>query len=147
MQIEIDEEAFEILKKRRTRDKAETPDVLLCRLIRHYDKMDQEVQAIKARIGVVQYEIAAGIRQEAREPDPNHAKIVVINPLFNDGYHSAWGADCPVCNQYIYEESDVTPLPVADRPTRCDMCEQKIQLIYPWEVGATYFPEQDKEEQ
>jgi hypothetical protein len=146
MLIEIDDETFSILKRRRTRDKTETPATLLCRMVRHYDKIDQEVQAIQARVGLIQYEILAGIRKRPRDPDPARAKIVIADALYRDGYHSAWGANCPVCSQYFFEDADVTPLPEDQRPTKCDMCEQKIKLIYPWEVGSAYFPKSDKEE-
>lgn len=73
-----------------------------------------------------------------REPDPNVEKLVVADPLFGPGPshdHRCWGADCPVCRQYFWEDIDTAPLPVSERPTKCDYCDQKLKLIYPWEIG------------
>lgn len=81
--------------------------------------------------------------------DPTKAKIVVADPLFGpepSHSHSMWGADCPVCRQYFWEDIDTMPLPVEERPTQCDYCDQKIKLIYPWEIGETFFPERKASE-
>jgi hypothetical protein len=76
-------------------------------------------------------------RPKKTEPDPEKERIVVAEPLFGKGHqHSAWGADCPVCKNYFFEDCDTMPLPIEERPSRCDSCEQKIRLIYPWELEA-----------
>lgn len=77
-------------------------------------------------------------RKKKAEPDPVKERIVMAEPLFGSAHHqhSAWGADCPVCKNYFFEDCDTMPLPEEERPKQCDSCGQKIRLIYPWEVQA-----------
>jgi hypothetical protein len=109
-------------------------------------KQDEEIlRNIRSRLGQVQYEELTGVRRRRGEPDPNYAKVVIADPLFNNGYHSAWGADCPVCKHYFFEDCDVTPLTKEERSTKCDCCDQKIALFYPWETSEALFPANQKE--
>lgn len=113
----------------------------LFNIITAFKQNEEILQKIRARIGQVQYEEMVGIRSKRGSPDPNFAKVVFADPLFTNGYHTAWGADCPVCKHYFFEECDVTPLRKEERPVKCDCCDQMLTLYYPWETSEALFPE------
>lgn len=99
------------------------------------------LRALLDKYGVFSYsEIILHLTGHKRlkpKPNPEKEMIVVADPLFGgqNHEHRCWGADCPVCRQYFWEDIETMPLPVSERPTKCDYCDQKVKLIYPWEIG------------
>ena len=62
-------------------------------------------------------------------------KIVLARPLYNERHdHAAWAADCPHCQNFEFEDSELRGCPVEERPKKCSMCETPIRIIYPWEI-------------
>jgi hypothetical protein len=67
--------------------------------------------------------------------DLTKPKTVLARPLFNAWHDlTAWGADCPHCWHYMFEDHDTRGIPEEDRPEKCDMCDTPIRIIYPWEI-------------
>lgn len=140
MNIEISDGVAELIAEFMADGPFANPSDALFNIITAFKQDEEILRRIRARIGPVQYEEMIGVRRRRNEPDPNFAKVVIADPLFSNGYHSAWGADCPVCTNYFFEECDVTPLEKEERPTECGFCDQKIALFYPWETSEALFP-------
>lgn len=145
LRIEVSDEVANFLAEFMADMESVTPSDALFNIITAFKQNEEILQKIRSRIGVVQYEELVGVRSRRGEPDPNYAKVVIADPLFTNGYHTAWGADCPVCKHYFFEECDVTPLRKEERPVKCDCCDQRISLFYPWETSEALFPEPKKE--
>lgn len=142
LRIEVSDGVAALLAELMADGKCGNASDALFNVITAFKQNEEILQKIRARIGLVQYEELVGIRRRRGEPDPDHAKVVIADPLFTNGYHTAWGADCPVCKHYFFEESDVTSLSKEERPKKCDCCDQKIALYYPWETSEALFPDQ-----
>lgn len=96
-------------------------------------QQDAWIKSVKKRLGEAAWKRGIGELPLFGEKSDT-PKLVLIDAMFNDRhYHAGWGADCPVCHQYIHEDIDTEPMPKEERLKACDHCEQPLELLYPWE--------------